>query len=207
MRHAKAGNRLGRNSALRRATLRDLAKATLLQERICTTKPKAQEARKLVDRLITFGKHGTLSDRRRAFAILCDHRLVSDLFQRISPRFKSRLGGYTRIISLAKRRGDNAQLAFLELTEKEKITISKPKTQAQAKPAPAPGAVLEKKPGKDLKTEVKPQPEVKKEPLKSEPMKPHPQKELPSKGKPNFKSNIMSGIKRMFIKRPPSTGS
>ncbi len=133
MRHGIAGNKLSRNSSLRKATVRDIAKATLIQQRICTTQAKAKEARKLVDKLITLGKKGTLADKRRAFAILCDHKLVSALFTKTSPRFKNRVGGYTRIIPLGNRRGDNAMLAFLELTEKEEIVVSKPKSTAAAK--------------------------------------------------------------------------
>ncbi|MCK5260141.1 MAG: 50S ribosomal protein L17 [Candidatus Omnitrophica bacterium] len=133
MRHGIAGNKLSRNSSARKATVRDIAKATLIQQRICTTQAKAKEARKLVDKLITLGKKGTLADKRRAFAILCDHKLVSNLFTKTSPRFKDRVGGYTRIIPLGNRRGDNARLAFLELTEKEEIVISKPKSTAAAK--------------------------------------------------------------------------
>lgn len=133
MRHGIAGNKLSRNTTLRKATVRDIAKATLIQQRICTTHAKAKEARKLVDRLITLGKNGALADKRRAFAILCDHKLVSTLFSKTSPRFKNRVGGYTRIIPLGNRRGDNARLAFLELTEKEEIVVSKPKSTAAAK--------------------------------------------------------------------------
>src|SRR5208282_4762250 len=103
MRHAKAGNRLSRNQSLRKATVRDLAKATLLQERICTTRAKAKEARKMVEKLITLGKKNTLAARRRAFAILCDHHIVSQLFLKTAPRFKNRNGGYTRMISYVKR--------------------------------------------------------------------------------------------------------
>lgn len=133
MRHGIAGNTLSRNSSLRRATVRDLAKATLIQQRICTTEARAKEARKLVDNLITLGKKGALADKRRAFAILCDHQAVSDLFNKTASRFKNRIGGYTRIIRLGKRRGDNAQLAFLELTEKEEVVVSKPKSTAVAR--------------------------------------------------------------------------
>src|SRR3989338_8184504 len=104
MRHGMAGNKLSRNSSLRKATVRDLAKATLIQQRICTTEAKAKEARKLVDKLITLGKKGTLADKRWTCAILCDHRIVSDLFNKTSPRFKDRVGGYTRIIHLGNRR-------------------------------------------------------------------------------------------------------
>ena len=133
MRHGIAGNTLSRNTTLRKATVRDIAKATLIQQRICTTHAKAKEARKLVDKLITLGKNGALADKRRAFAILCDHKLVSTLFSKTSSRFKNRVGGYTRIIPLGNRRGDNAKLAFLELTEKEEIIVSKPKSTAAAK--------------------------------------------------------------------------
>ena len=115
MRHGMAGNRFGRNSSLRKATVRDLAKATLIAQRICTTEAKAKEARKLVDRLITLGKKGTLSAKRHAFAILSDHKVVSDLFAKTSPRFQNRIGGYTRIIKLGPRQGDAAPIALIEL--------------------------------------------------------------------------------------------
>ncbi|MEW5895280.1 MAG: 50S ribosomal protein L17 [Candidatus Omnitrophota bacterium] len=128
MRHGIAGNRLGRNSSWRKATIRDLAKATLIQQRIKTTEAKAKEARKLVDELITLGKKGTLAHKRRAFTILCDHNLVSDLFNKTAVRFSSRNGGYTRIIKLAaNRRGDNAAMVLLELTEKEKAPLKESK--------------------------------------------------------------------------------
>ena len=116
MRHGMAGNRLSRNSTLRKATVRDLAKATLIAQRICTTEAKAKEARKLVDKLITLGKKGTLAAKRRAFSILTDHKLVSDLFVKTSPRFKNRIGGDTRIIKLGTRPGDNAPLGDLEVS-------------------------------------------------------------------------------------------
>src|SRR5262245_56706891 len=133
MRHNIAGNKLSRNQSLRKATVRDLARATLIRQRIMTTKAKAKQARKLVEKLITLGKGGTLADKRRAFSILTDHELVSRLFNRTSPLFKNRMGGYTRIIQLGNRAGDNAQLVFLELTEKEEIVVSQPKSTAAAK--------------------------------------------------------------------------
>ncbi len=133
MRHMRAGKRLGRNSSWRKATVRDIAKATLIRQRICTTKTKAKEARKLVDRLITLGKKGTLAHRRRAYAVLCDHKLVSDLFRKTAPRFASRQGGYTRIIPVSNRRGDNAALAYLELTEKDEVILSKARSAATSK--------------------------------------------------------------------------
>ena len=151
MRHRIAGNKLNRNSAHRKATVRDIAKATLISQRITTTKAKAKEARKLVDKLITLGKKGTLADKRRAFAILCDHRLVSDLFSKTSPRFANRAGGYTRIIPLGdRRRGDNAELALLELTEKEIVVVEQPQEEkdkkAKGKKAKAQEAQVEEAP-------------------------------------------------------------
>ncbi|MFH0754710.1 MAG: 50S ribosomal protein L17 [Candidatus Omnitrophota bacterium] len=119
MRHGVAGKKFGRNQTLRRATVRDLVKAVLINQTIRTTKVKAGEARKLVDKMITMGKKNTLAAKRRAFAILCDHGLVSTLFNTIAPRFANRHGGYTRIIKLSvNRQGDNAEMAILELTEK-----------------------------------------------------------------------------------------
>ena len=133
MRHAKAKRKLNRYSSWRKATVRDIVKATLARQRICTTLIKAKEARKLVDRLITLGKKGTLAHKRRAFAVLCDHRLVSELFKKTAPRFARRQGGYTRIIPVSNRRGDNARMAYLELTEKEEMVLSKAKSAATSK--------------------------------------------------------------------------
>ncbi len=141
MRHGKSGNRLSRNQSLRKATMRDMAKAVFLQERICTTRAKAKEARKFIDKLITLGKKDTLTARRRAFAILCDHAEVSQLFSKVAPRFKSRKGGYTRIIPYIQRAGDNAELAFLELTEKTREIITNQKRVKAVKEAKEAGDV------------------------------------------------------------------
>lgn len=130
MRHGIAGNKLSRNRSLRKATVRDLAIATLKHQRIQTTKAKAKEARKLVDRLITLGKKGTLADKRRAFSILCDHQLVSQLFNSVAPNFKERQGGYTRVISMVNRRGDNAEMALLELTERQDVVVNTPQVSS-----------------------------------------------------------------------------
>ena len=126
MRHGVAGKKFGRNQKLREATVRDLVKAVLINQTIKTTKVKAGEARKLVDKIITMGKKNTLAAKRRAFAILCDHGLVSDLFNKIAPLFANRQGGYTRMIKLAvNRQGDNAEMAILELTEKAAVEPKK----------------------------------------------------------------------------------
>jgi len=168
MRHGKSGNRLSRNQSLRKATLRDMARAILVQERICTTRAKAKEARKFIEKLITLGKTDTLAARRAAFAILCDHSMVSDLFKTVAPRFKERKGGYTRIIPYVQRAGDNAELAFLELTEKSREIITNQKrtkadkeaadvtkvSEAETKPVAATAAPVAA-PAKSKKAEVK----------------------------------------------------
>ncbi|MBI3315290.1 MAG: 50S ribosomal protein L17, partial [Candidatus Omnitrophica bacterium] len=186
MRHGKAGNRLSRNQGLRKATLRDMAKATLVQERICTTAAKAKEARKLIDRLITLGKRDTLAARRRAFAILCDHGLVSRLFKETSPRFKDRPGGYTRIIPFHQRAGDHARLVFLELTEKTRMIISNQK-RSKAKEETPPSA------GPDAQTKA-----AVKEPAKTQPEQGHSKVEIkgavPHAPKP-------TGIRKFFQRK------
>jgi large subunit ribosomal protein L17 len=182
MRHGIAGNKLSRNQSLRKATLRDLAIATLKKQRIQTTRAKAKEARKLVDRLITLGKKGTLADKRRAFSILCDHKLVSHLFNHMAPKFKDRNGGYTRVIGMMNRRGDNAQMALLELTERDEITVVKPKAKALKVKEEAPET--EESVAKAKEVRPKSAPDVPEANLKHKP-----------------KGNVASGIKKMFNRK------
>ena len=203
MRHQVSGNRLGRFSSLRKATVRDIAKATLVHQRICTTKMKAKEARKLVDKLITLGKKDTLAAKRKAFSILCDHGLVSNLFGKIAGRFKNRVGGYTRIIPLSIRRGDNAYLVYLELTEKEmiakKLVPAKAKEKIGDEETPQQKKEAARGESKELAKEEK---EVKKgQPLRQEKPTTLPQKSKQGKDKIKPK-NVMSGIKRLFTKKP-----
>ncbi len=197
MRHGIAGNRLSRNRSLRKATLRDIAKATLIHQRVCTTLAKAKEARKLIEKLITLGKKGELVHRRRAFAILCDHQMVSDLFNKTSPRFKNRIGGYTRIIPASgARRGDNAQLAYLELTEKDKVIITN--SRPEKKPKSKTIDVNVSKPTKPEHTQDKHEPIEKVKPIVAYT---HPQEDK-GKIKGNIGKNITGGIKQFFRKKP-----
>ncbi len=200
MRHGIAGNRLGRNSSWRKATIRDIAKATLLREKICTTKAKAKESRKLVDRLITMGKKGTLAHKRRAFAVLCDHKLVSELFNNIAPRFQLRRGGYTRIIPLALgRRGDNAEMVFLELTEKKPVPVGKPKKSLSSKKKKA-ASDKETAPPVDPKSDSMTAGKTKFKPPKS--VQESTKQEKKEKGKTEKKS--MGGIKKIFRRKKTS---
>ncbi|MGE0269057.1 MAG: 50S ribosomal protein L17 [Candidatus Omnitrophota bacterium] len=199
MRHKIAGNRLNRKTSHRKATVRDIAKATLIQQRICTTKAKAKEARKLVDKLITLGKSGTLANKRRAFAILCDHRLVSNLFTTIAIRFDKRAGGYTRIILSNNRRGDNAQLAYLELTEKSGAIISKAKSSSAADKSKEVKAVtqIEAKPAEQVQ---KPKPEKKSKTIKKDSTSEESKAEE-TQDKKKADKKIVGGIRKMFNRK------
>lgn len=187
MKHGIAGNKLSRNSTLRKATMRDIAIATLIRQRITTTQAIAKEGRKLVDQLITMGKKNTLSEKRKAFSVLCDHKLVSELFEKIAPRFKSRSGGYTRIMRLGQRRGDNASLVLLELTEKQEI-IKKPKTS-------------EKVSKKSKVIDVESQPEAKTDDVKTEVVKPTTKKHLSTGDKGGKVKPKVGMIKKMFQRK------
>ncbi len=130
MRHNRRNKRFGRSPAERRAMLENIVSSLLSRQEITTTLQKAKEAKRLADRVITLGKKDTLHARRQVFSYLQDHGLTSRIFKEVAPRFKDRKGGYTRILQLQRRKGDGAQLALLELTEKE-IKAVKPKTKPE----------------------------------------------------------------------------
>lgn len=135
MRHRKARYRLNRFTSWRAATLTSMAKNLLQHERIITTKNKAMAVKPLIEKLITLGKENSLAARRRAFQFLQDHKLVSLLFADIAVRFNARSSGYTRILGFGSRRGDNAAMVILELTEvKKKEPKKHKKEKEEAKP-------------------------------------------------------------------------
>ncbi|HKL48833.1 MAG TPA: 50S ribosomal protein L17 [Desulfuromonadales bacterium] len=119
MRHNKAGRRLGRNSSHRKAMLRNMVTSLLNHERITTTDARAKELRKLAEKMITLGKRGDLHARRQALQVIREKAVVAKLFERIAPRYQERPGGYTRIIKLSHRHGDNAPMSLIELVEEE----------------------------------------------------------------------------------------
>ena len=121
MRHKKLNKKFDRNKPERDSMMNNLVKGLFIYQSITTTTQKAKEARRFAEKLITTAKKDDLSSRRRAFSILRDETLVGKLFKEIAPLFKDRKGGYTRIIHLGKRKGDNAELSILELTEKKVI--------------------------------------------------------------------------------------
>ena len=117
MRHGVGGHKLGRATAPRKAMFRSLATDILRYEGITTTEPKAKALRPVVEKLITLGKRGDLHARRLAVAHVYDRKMVIKLFDTLAPRFAERPGGYTRIIKLGPRQGDNAPMARIELVE------------------------------------------------------------------------------------------
>ncbi len=119
MKHRVAGRKLGRTSAHRLALMRNLSMALIDKERIRTTLIKAKEVRRFAERLVTLAKRETLHARRRALRHVPDRRLVAKLFDTLSARYAERPGGYTRILRLGPRRGDQAEMAILELVGAE----------------------------------------------------------------------------------------
>ena len=118
MRHGLTGRQLSRNATHRSAMLRNMAASLLRHETIQTTVPKAKELRRFVEPLITLGKKDSQANRRLAFSRLRDAEVVTKLFAELGPRFAARPGGYTRILHMANRPGDNAEMALMALVDR-----------------------------------------------------------------------------------------
>lgn len=117
MRHRVAGRHLNRTASHRLALCKNLVKDLIRNERIRTTEAKAKEAKGLVDKIITYGKHGSLNDRRMALAFVNDKDIVDKVFTELNERYAERSGGYTRVLKLGQRQGDGAKMAILELVK------------------------------------------------------------------------------------------
>lgn len=226
MRHKVRTDSFSRFSSFRKATVKSIVIAVLLRQHIITTRVKAKSVRRAVDKIITLGKKGTLAAKRRAFSLLCDHNLVKLLFDTIAPKFANRNGGYTRVIPYRRQRGDNTEMAVLELTERYELSkpqkaVKEEKTQKQSvakkqeKEAPvAKEEKLKEEPGivtiekeekkihkeKPVKKEIK---EEKEEPKKEEKPHAHPEeKEKHKEGKKQGK--FFKGFKGFFRKERES---
>ena len=187
MRHGKKRMQLGRFTSWHDATITSLAKNMIICQSIKTTLVRAKSSRPTVEKLITLAKTNTLFARRQAQKILGEHRLVNVLFNDIGPRFSKRNSGFTRIISLGRRRGDNAETVIFELTEIKKKE-KKAKQSKQAK---------ETKEVHDIKaSEVKDAPETKKETKVAVAEKPIDEKKPPKK--------FMGGLRTIFRKKSDS---
>jgi large subunit ribosomal protein L17 len=125
MRHRNSGRQLSRNSSHRHALLRNMATSLLRHETIRTTVPKAKELRRVVEPLITLAKVDSMAKRRMAFARLRDVSIVEKLFVDLGPRFKSRAGGYTRILKMEPRPGDSADMALMQLVDAALVPAEK----------------------------------------------------------------------------------
>jgi large subunit ribosomal protein L17 len=118
MRHLKAGRKLNRTGAHRKALFRNLVTSLIQHEQVRTTDAKAKELRRVADRMITLAKRGSLHARRRALAYIRSRRVVAKLFDEVAGRFRERPGGYTRTVKLGHRHGDAAPMSVIELTDR-----------------------------------------------------------------------------------------
>ena len=118
MRHRNGPRKLNRTSAHRQAMLRNMCNSLIKHEAIKTTLPKAKELRAVVEPLVTLGKKPTLANRRLAFDRTRDREVVTKLFGELGPRYQSRPGGYTRILKMGFRVGDNAPMAYVEFVDR-----------------------------------------------------------------------------------------
>ena len=119
MRHGKKGRKLNRTAEHRKATFMNMAQALIKHEQIMTTLPKAKELKPVVEKLITLGKKGGLSNRRLAIARLQNKDLVEKIFSTLAERYQKRDGGYTRVLKAGFRKGDDAPMAIIELVDRD----------------------------------------------------------------------------------------
>ncbi|WP_339136753.1 MAG: 50S ribosomal protein L17 [Candidatus Electrothrix sp. GW3-4] len=123
MRHKKAGRKLNRSASHRSAMMRNIVTSLLEHERISTTVPKAKEARRVAEKMITLGKRGDLHARRQAMTYIRSKDIVAKLFEKLSEQYADRQGGYTRIIRTGVRSGDAAPMAIIELVGYEEAAV------------------------------------------------------------------------------------
>lgn len=128
MRHNKKINHLGRKTAHRNAMLSNMSVSLIIEKRIFTTVAKAKALRKVVEPIINKSKEDTTHSRRLAFEVLQDKKAVTELFQNISQKIADRPGGYTRIIKIGNRLGDNASMCFIELVDYNENMLKEKKT-------------------------------------------------------------------------------
>jgi large subunit ribosomal protein L17 len=137
VRHARAGKKLGRDSAHRKALYSNLAGALIEHGRIKTTVTKAKAVKPIAEQMITLGRRGDLHARRQATAFLRSRDIVHKLFAEVGPRFKDRPGGYSRIIRIGPRPGDAAEMVYLELVDEEYVATQREERTPAPAPAPA----------------------------------------------------------------------
>jgi large subunit ribosomal protein L17 len=185
MRHGKAGKKLGRTPSHRKAMFRNMVTSLLNHERIVTTEVKAKEIGRLAEKMITLGKRGDLHARRQAVAFIRSNEVVKRLFSEYAQRYASREGGYTRVLKLEPRAGDNAPMALVELVDrpitesKDQRPKSKEKKEVKAKKETK--AKKEDKPKKETKAKEKKEVKEKAEKEDDKPKKKAPAKKTAEK--------------------------
>ena len=142
MKHNIKNKKLNKNSSHRKALFMNMSNALIKHEQITTTLAKAKELRRFVEKLITLGKKGDLQSRRKTISVLNDQKMTKKIFDVVAPRYQKRNGGYTRIIKLGNRFGDNAPTAVIELVDRDE----------NAKGLDS-GPVIEKKQTEDIETQ------------------------------------------------------
>ncbi len=142
MKHNIKNKKLNKNSSHRKAMFMNLSNALIKHEQITTTLPKAKELKRFIEKIITLGKKADLLSRRKAIAILQDLKMTRKVFDVFASRYKDRKGGYTRIIKLGNRFGDNASMAVIELVDRDE--------EAKGKDS---GPVIEKKSTDELENQ------------------------------------------------------
>lgn len=138
MRHGVSGRKLNRTSSHRKAMFANMAASLIKHEQITTTLPKAKELRPVVEKLITLGKRGGLHARRQVISLIHDRTLAEKLFSNLAERYRSRAGGYTRVLRAGFRHGDSAPMAIIELVDRDaaaKGQDSGPKPEVTAEAA------------------------------------------------------------------------
>ena len=140
MRHRKQTFKIGRTSSHRRSMMANLACSLIMEGQVRTTLVKAKELRRLVERMITLGKRGTLHARRQAIAILKHPAVVHQVFSEIAPRFAARQGGYTRILKLGQRLGDAADFCLIQILSDAPAAATEPVAVAAVEATPATAA-------------------------------------------------------------------
>jgi large subunit ribosomal protein L17 len=141
MQHRKLGRRFSRDSGHRQAMLSNLAASLVRHEQIVTTLAKAKDLKRVMDKYITLAKRGDLNSRRLAAARMRDEAMVKKLFETLGPRYKSRSGGYTRVLKAGYRHGDSAPVAVIELVERDEgVKGVEDKARAEAMREAAAGA-------------------------------------------------------------------
>lgn len=132
-RHANKGRKFSRTNDQRKALYRGLATSVILYEKVKTTLPKAKEIRPIVEKLITTARIGDLNAIRELNAYIYDGKAIEKLLTEIAPLYKDRKGGYTRIVKIPNRLGDNAQMAIIELLDTDKLVKKEKEVKKEAK--------------------------------------------------------------------------